>query len=75
MANDKSYSSDMSAELITSIAILEDAAIELGKRLWLIKAHEAKNVFEEILVKHGITKDFAEFCLEVAKEDANGQKQ
>jgi hypothetical protein len=72
MANDKSYSNGMSAELITSIAIFEDAAIELGKRLWLIKAHEAENTFEKILVKHGITKAFAEFFMEAAKEAANG---
>ncbi|MDR1251091.1 MAG: hypothetical protein LBK62_02885 [Treponema sp.] len=72
MTNEKPHGNDVSIELIASIAIFEDATIELGKRLWLIKAHETEGVFEEILVKHGITKEFAEFCMEAAKEAANG---
>jgi hypothetical protein len=72
VANDKSYSNDVSIELIASVAIFEDTAIEIGKRLWLIKAHETESVFEEILVKHGITRDLAEFFMESAKEAVNG---
>jgi hypothetical protein len=72
VANDKPYGNDVSIELIASIAIFEDAAAELGKRLWLIKAHETEDVFEETLVKHGITKGSAEFFMEAAKEAANG---
>jgi hypothetical protein len=72
VANDKSYSNDVSIELIANIAIFEDAGREIGKRLWLIKTHETEDVFEKILVKHGITRDLAELFMESAKEAVNG---
>jgi hypothetical protein len=61
----------MSIELIASIAIFEDISIEIGKSLWLI-ALETESAFEEVLAKHGITRDLAEFFMEIAKEAANG---